>query len=308
MAIAFIIPTGVGIATIVFLFLRFSRFIYLYLRPSSLSQYHYGEEPWALVTGASNGIGKCLAAELARNSFNVILHGRNPSKLENVVSTLRQQFSQREFRTAVLDASSATHRQISDLVSSFDDIHLTILVNNVAGGQIVQPLTNTSPDQVDSSLNCNARLPAQLTRCLLPRFAASRDRSLILNIGSAANTFAPYASVYGGSKACNQDMSSCLNVEMVAENLASKIEILCISVAAVTEAAQNTAPVSLFTPAASMMATASLARVGCGRAIVVGYFWHAVQLAFLGWLPMSVTTSIVVPIMRERWEEEKMKK
>ncbi|KAI4258514.1 MAG: hypothetical protein L6R42_005044 [Xanthoria sp. 1 TBL-2021] len=213
MAIAFIIPTGIGIATIVFLFLRFSRSIYLYLRPSSLSQYHYGEEPRALVTGASNGIGKCLAAELARNSFNVILHGRNPSKLENVVSTLRQQFSQREFRTAVLDASSATHRQISDIVSSFDDIHLTILVNNVAGGQIVQPLTNTSPDQVDFSLNCNARFPTQLTRSLLPRFAASRDRSLILNIGSAANTFAPCASVYGGSKACNQAMSSCLNVE-----------------------------------------------------------------------------------------------
>ncbi|KAI4225974.1 MAG: hypothetical protein L6R36_003510 [Xanthoria steineri] len=303
----FIVFTGAGIATVVFLFLRFSRFVYLYLRPSSLYQYHYGEGPWALVTGASDGIGKCLATELARHSFNVILHGRNPSKLENVVSTLRHQFPQRQFRTAVLDASSATHRQISDLVSSFDDIHLTVLVNNVAGGQIVQPLTNTSPDQVDFSLNCNARFPAQLTRSLLPRFAGSKDRSLILNIGSAANTFAPYASVYGGSKACNQAMSICLNVEMVAENLAPKIEILCISVAAVTEAAQNKAPVSLFTPAASTMAKAILARVGCGRAVVVGYFWHAVQLAVLGLMPMSVTTSIVAPIMRERWEDEKRK-
>lgn len=103
-------------------------------------------------------------------------------------------------------------------------------------------------------------------------------------------------------------MSSCLKVEMVAENLAPKIEILCISVAAVTEAAQNNAPVSLFTPAASTMAKAILARVGCGRAVVVGYFWHAVQLAVLGLMPMSVTTGIVTAIMRERWEDEKRKK
>ncbi|KAL8849321.1 MAG: hypothetical protein Q9221_005672 [Calogaya cf. arnoldii] len=307
MAITSLIFTGVGIITIAFLFLRFSRFVYLYLRPSAISQYHYGEEPWALVTGASDGIGKCLATELARNRFNVVLHGRNPNKLESVLSSLSQQFPQRKFRTAVLDASSAIHGQISDLVSSLKDVHLTILVNNVAGGQIVQPLTNTTPDQVDLSLNCNARFPAQLTCSILPRFAASDNRSLILNIGSAANTFAPYASVYGGSKACNQAMSSCLNVEMVAENLASKIEILCISVGHVTEAAENKAPVSLFTPAASTTAKASLARVGCGRAVVVGYFWHAVQLAFWGWMPMSVTTSIVAPIMRERWEDEKRK-
>ncbi|KAL8877916.1 MAG: hypothetical protein Q9192_008566 [Flavoplaca navasiana] len=306
MAVAPIL-TGIGIISIAFLSLRFARFIYLYLRPSSLSQYHYGDEPWALVTGASDGIGKNLAIELARNDFNVVLHGRNPCKLESVADNLRQQYPMRKFRTAVLDASSATPREISDLVCSLEDIHLTILVNNVAGGQIVQPLTNTTPEQVDLSLNCNARFPAHLTRSLLPRFAASKDRSLILNIGSAANSFVPYATVYGGSKACNQAMSTSLNVEMVAENLASKIEILCISVGAVTEAAQNKAPVSLFTPAASTMAKSILARVGCGRPLVVGYFWHAVQLAFLGAMPLSVTTGIVAPIMRERWEDEKRK-
>ncbi|KAL8670852.1 MAG: hypothetical protein Q9168_004631 [Polycauliona sp. 1 TL-2023] len=297
----------VGITTIVFLFLRLSRFSYLYIRPSSLPRYHYGQDPWALVTGASDGIGKCIATELARNDFNLILHGRNATKLEKVAAKLYEQFPQRKFRTAVLDASSASHHHISDLVSSLEEIHLTILVNNVAGGQVVQPLTSTTPDHVDLSLNCNARFPAHLTRSLLPRFAASRDRSLILNIGSAANTFAPYASVYGGSKACNQAMSSCLNVEMVAENLASKIKILCVSVGLVTEAANNTVAPSLFTPAASKMAKAILARVGCGRAVVVGYFWHAVQLAFLGSMPMSVTTGLVAPIMRARWEDEKRK-
>lgn len=301
------IQIGIGTAALALITVKFSRFLWLYARPSSLATYHYGDEPWALVTGASDGIGKSLARELARHGFNVIIHGRNPNKLDGVVEKLRHDFPKRRFRTAVLDASSATNQQIADLVSNIADIHLTILVNNVAGGQIVQPLTVTSPDQVDLSLNCNARFPAQLTRAMLPRFASSDSPSLILNIGSAANSIVPYATMYGGSKACNMAMSSSLSMEMVAEGLEKKIEVLCISVAAVTEAAQNKAPVSLFTPAASTMAKATLQRVGCGRSVVVGYFWHAVQLAFLAALPHIVVTRTVVPIMRERWEDERRK-
>lgn len=298
---------GIGTIALVYLVLRFCRFLKLYARPSSLPLYRHGSESWALVTGASDGIGKCIATELARTGFNVVLHGRNSSKLDGVVEGLRHDFPKRKFVAAVLDASSATNQEIKDLVASLADIHLTILVNNVAGGQIVQPLTNTSADQVDLSLNCNARFPAQLTRAILPRFANSKQPSLILNIGSAANSIAPYATMYGGSKACNMAMSSSLSTEMVAEGLDNKIEILCISVARVTEAAQNKAPVSLFTPAASTMAKAALQRVGCGRSVVVGYFWHAVQLAFLDVAPHGVITRTVVPIMRERWEEEKRK-
>jgi len=301
---------ALGTFTLAFLFLRLSRFIHLYLRPSSLPRYVHGPatDPWALVTGASDGIGKSLAHELAQHGFNIVLHGRNPSKLSTVATSLRQEFPARSFRTAVLDASSATSADIAALASSVADLNLTVLVNNVAGGQIVQPLTATSADQVDDSLNTNARFPAQLTRALLPRFDAAAHPCLILNIGSAAYPFIPYATVYGGSKACNQAMSSSLSAEMLAENLAARIEILYISVAEVTGAGGNKAKVSLFVPDARTMARACLARVGCGRAVVVGYWAHAVQLAVLGWLPMGVTHRIMAPMMRGRWEEEKRKK
>ena len=98
----------------------------------------------------------------------------------------------------------------------------------------------------------------------MPRFAQAEGRSLIINIGSADYNLTAYASVYGGSKGCNQAMSSCLNVEMFAEGLGKKIEFLAVSVGEVTETAQKKSLVSLFVPAASTLTKAILQRVGCG--------------------------------------------
>lgn len=81
----------IGAVLTFYLLLKFLRFVYLYTRPSSLKRYHYGHDgspPWALVTGASDGIGLGFAHELAHRGFNVILHARNATKLEGVNSQL----------------------------------------------------------------------------------------------------------------------------------------------------------------------------------------------------------------------------
>jgi len=138
MALAAALLTALGTLALTLLFLRLSRFLYLYLRPSSLPRYLRSpddHEPWALITGASDCIDKALAHALARHGFNIILHGRNASKLSSLAATLYHSFPTRRFRPAVLDAF---------LASSTADLHLTVLVNNVAGGIVVQPLTATS--------------------------------------------------------------------------------------------------------------------------------------------------------------------
>jgi len=138
MALPAALLTALGTLTLTLLFLRLSRFLYLNLRPSSLPRYLHSpdnHEPWALITGATDGIGKTAAHTLAQHGFNIILHGRNASKLSSLAATLHHSFPARRFRPAVLDAS---------LASSTADLHLTVLVNNVAGGIVVQPLTATS--------------------------------------------------------------------------------------------------------------------------------------------------------------------
>jgi len=58
------ILTGVGVIAMSYATLRFLRFVYLYARASSLKKYRYGNEPWALVTGASGEYLTMLFAPL----------------------------------------------------------------------------------------------------------------------------------------------------------------------------------------------------------------------------------------------------
>ncbi|KAF2450080.1 hypothetical protein P171DRAFT_204594 [Karstenula rhodostoma CBS 690.94] len=74
--------------------------------PKYLRQDANGESSWALVTGASDGIGWGLSRQLADRGFNVILHGRNTSKLTRCREELEASFPHRHFRTVTVDASS----------------------------------------------------------------------------------------------------------------------------------------------------------------------------------------------------------
>ncbi len=50
-----------------------------------VTTHRYGKDSWAVVTGCTEGIGKALALELARRGFNLVLIGRNKSKLEDMI-------------------------------------------------------------------------------------------------------------------------------------------------------------------------------------------------------------------------------
>lgn len=61
---------------------------------------------WALVTGATDGIGRALAHELAKHGLNLILVSRNPSKLASVSDDFRQEFPQIKIKIIPFDFSS----------------------------------------------------------------------------------------------------------------------------------------------------------------------------------------------------------
>jgi len=298
--------SGLGVATASYLVFKFLRFVRLYTRASSLKRYLYGDTPWALVTGASDGIGRGFAQELAQNGFNVIIHGRNPTKLEDVKRQLTADYPNARFRIAVADASSVTNKQIEELVASFSDIDITVLINNVGAGVKVQTLEESSAEEVDSAINVNARFPAQITRAMLPKLTGSPGPKLIMNIGSLADLGAPYVVVYDGCKAFNVSMSSCLSAELRVEGK-TDIEVIAIPVGKVVETTHMKEPATFFNPTARAMARAALQRVGCGRAVVVGYFGHAVQKALIDVTPVSFFEALVLPTMKRLYEEEKRK-
>lgn len=264
-----------------------------------------GESSWALVTGASDGIGWELSRQLAGHGFNVILHGRNTSKLSRCREELEASFPNRKFRTIVADASSFTDADIDRIISTTADVPLSILVNNVGG---TAPLSSNfkhfedyTSAEIDAVFSLNVVFPLKLTRAILPRFQAQKSPPLILTCGSQAQIGQAYIAGYSATKGALHMWSRALAAEQYESK--TQVEVLEIIVGGTyTQQLQkdpNMKP-GVFMPTAEIMARAALAKVGHGHRLVVGYWGHWLQEFLLyrsmpGWVADSVVAGILKP-------------
>src|SRR4249920_232021 len=88
-----------------------------------------------LITGATDGIGKLAAIDLAKNKDNTILiHGRDKVKLDKVVEEIKQTTGNQNIEGYVADMSSLNEvrRLANDVLSSHEKIH--VLINNAGAG------------------------------------------------------------------------------------------------------------------------------------------------------------------------------
>lgn len=304
----------------------------IYLLPSRLHRYRHlsptGKEPWALVTGASDGIGKAFSHELAKQEFNVVLHGRNEAKLTNVMSDLHAKFPDRSFRILVADGSAAPcascaridQRQTRSssaagpaplnfeaIKSTLEDLHLTILINN-AGGNVLLPVFGTlseySTAAVAGNISLNALFPMHLIRTLLPALAKNSP-SLVINISSLADQSFPLLATYSASKQFLMALTTSVRLETMLPEINGQVEILGIRVGKVTGVSHLKTKPSLFVPDTHTLARAALDRAGYGHGVVVGYWLHALQQSSLDILPSSrIIDMIKVKTMIGEREEE----
>jgi 17beta-estradiol 17-dehydrogenase / very-long-chain 3-oxoacyl-CoA reductase len=289
-----------GLVTVLYIAYHFLCFVVLYTRPSKLRRYlhnsHEGKPPWAMITGASDGIGKALAHELALHGFNVVLHGRNATKLAAVEVTLRANHPDRDFRVLVADAShlpctscmessdekaavsdttDTTPISISRIVQALSDLHLTVLINNAGapGSPKHLPLESYAQGMVLGQTNLNCIFPLLLTAALLPQLQNTAP-ALLLNVGSQGDLCPPLTNFYGPAKAMLMHLAVVVARE---QQLArSGVEVLGVRAGETTGTVDRTWEPSLLEPPADVMARAILARVGCGRRVVVGWWRHAV--------------------------------
>ncbi len=165
-----------------------ARFAWNFVRPSRLHQYRHADSgSWALVTGASDGIGFGFVQELLAQGFNVLLHGRNRTKLEGLQSDLQKEFSDQKIDIVVADASQYddSYKAITEKVRTLPG-KLTVLVNNVGGIHTTPtylPHQDVPHDDIDACINVNLRFATHLIKDLIP-VLRSKGPALLANIGS----------------------------------------------------------------------------------------------------------------------------
>lgn len=171
-----------------------------------------GEGRFAVVTGASGGIGLELARELAARGFSLALAARSEDKLAQVAAELSAAHRVRTEPIAVdLAALDGPARLAARLEASA--IAPEVLVNN-AGVGMHGPFADADPVALEAMLRLNVTSLAVLTRLLLPGMRA-RGRGRILNVASTAGFVpGPFMAGYYASKAFVLSLSVALAEEL----------------------------------------------------------------------------------------------
>jgi 17beta-estradiol 17-dehydrogenase / very-long-chain 3-oxoacyl-CoA reductase len=261
---------AIGSATVLLFAYRAVAFVHFRLRPSSLEKYLIGGA-YAVVTGATDGIGKAVAMELAGRGFNIVVHGRNNEKLQTVKGEIEKAHSGRQVVTIVHDAGANSRLDISAIKS----LPICVLVNNVGGAE-PKSLEQSSNAQIDRTINLNTLFPTRLTCDLLPHLVRP---ALILNVSSYVSVFPPpYLAAYAGAKAFVTAFSNSLSREV------ESVETISLITGSV-HSAGNKKPVAFLRPDSTTYAKSILSVVGCGKLSVFPYWPHAIQAYVFSLMP-----------------------
>jgi NAD(P)-dependent dehydrogenase (short-subunit alcohol dehydrogenase family) len=154
----------------------------------------------ALVTGATHGIGRAAALRLARDGWEVVVHGRDAGRGAKVVAAIEAEGGQARFVAAeLMDIGEV--RRLAEEAGEVD-----VLVNNV-GGSWFGPTDDLDGPGFDALFVVNVRSAYFLVAALAPAMAG-RGRGSIINLGSMAGTIGLVgAAAYGATKAAMASMA-----------------------------------------------------------------------------------------------------
>lgn len=167
---------------------------------------------WAVITGASSGIGKALAPEFAAAGFNLLLTGRNEAALKNVAAECA---GKHQVETEVVVADLSCEEGIHALLAAMESAprQYEVLVNN-AGFGIHGDFASGNIDENVRLVQVQITAAMRLTRAVLPGMV-QRRAGRILNVASVYSfSPVPFQSVYAACKAFLYSFSASLENEL----------------------------------------------------------------------------------------------
>jgi short-subunit dehydrogenase len=255
---------------------------------------------WALVTGASAGIGKALAEELATGGTNLVLTARRGERLEELS---RELAASHKIRAEVVVADLADPSG-PDKIFAFTQekgIAIEILINNAgfgAYGEVTTVETRRLLDMVQ--VNCSAVV--HLTRLYLPEMVKRRGGDVLIVASTASFQAVPYISTYAATKAFDL---------LLAEGLAEEMKPYGIRVCALcpgsTESEFNevagqtgVAPARKNRETAEKVAKTGLRALAAGKSYVISGAGNYLGAQMQRLVPRGLVTRIAAKMFRPR--------
>jgi len=255
-----------------------SIFVCNVLRPARNLTY-YGK--WAVVTGATDGLGKAIADELARKGLSVLLVSRTPAKLAAVQTELASKYPTVSFRTLAIDYSNFSQQARAQVAAAIGGLEVGVLINNVGVSYpFCQWFHELSDDEVAGLLALNVESTTWMTRICLPGMIA-RKRGAVVNLSSAAARLPmPLLAQYSACKGYIENLTRGLSQEYAGKGISVTAHAPLFVATAMTFPGSKV-PVekraSLTTPTAKTYARYAVAQIGWG--VLSSPYWaHELML------------------------------
>lgn len=176
----------------------------------------------AVITGGSKGLGRAIAAGLARAGADVVITSRTPADLEMVAVELREHGHQVLSLRSDMSDEGSIRIMVQEVVDHFG--HIDILVNN-AGIEGVGAIVEMDAEYWDHVLDVNLRGPMLCCKYVGPHMI-DRRRGKVINVASVlASRVARYMGAYAASKAAVVQLTRTLALEWMRHNI--QVNALC---------------------------------------------------------------------------------
>jgi short-subunit dehydrogenase len=173
---------------------------------------------WALVTGATSGIGESFTRLLASNKYNVVLVARDLPRLQERAQGLEAKYG---IKTHVIQADLATDEGCLKVEKHIHENQIDVLINN-AGFGTSKAFTMSTLEIEQQLLDVLVRAPMRLMHVALP-LMKQRNQGIIINVSSVAGYIA--GGSYSASKSYLTVLTESLHTELAATNV--KVSALC---------------------------------------------------------------------------------
>ncbi len=255
------------------------------------------ERKYALVTGATGGLGRAFAEELAARGYTLLLTGRSADKLTVLRGELAEKFPSAVAYTHPADLADSSSRK--ELMEAFANYPISLLVN-VAGADIQKGLTEYTEEKI--LFQCRVNFEAAASLC---RFAVENraEKLQIVNISSVSGLYPmPYFGIYSATKGALTSFSQSLRQEMKGKG---------VSVTAILPGAMPTREDvkeqikgqglwgRLAAKSPASVAKASLKAVSKNKRVVIVGFWNKLMRLSTAWLPASWRLKFIA----KRWSK-----
>jgi short-subunit dehydrogenase len=247
--------------------------------------------PWALVTGASSGIGREFARQLAARGLNLVLVARRAERLADLSAELTAQHGI-EARPAPVDLCFDGF--LDAIRAATDGLAIGLLVNS-AGFALTGPFLDMNPDEMARMLALNCRAPLALAREFGPAMRARRRGGIVFLSSVTGFAGTPLWSLYAATKAFNLLLGEGLAAELRADG----VDVLTLAPGTTRTEFLDVAGISDFMALdVESVVGQALTRLGRSDIVTPGLFYRAGLFA-MRFLPRSLNRSVFGRILGE---------